>query len=51
MLKTTTCVAALLCAVATLAGAQMPQFQPATEAVLTNPDPGDWLMINRTFDQ
>src|SRR5262245_61166255 len=51
MLKTSTCVAALLCAVATLAGAQMSQFQPVTESVLTNPEPGDWLMINRTFDQ
>ena len=51
MLKTSTCVAALLCAVATLAGAQMSQFKPVTEAMLANPDPADWLMISRTFDQ
>ena len=30
---------------------QAPQFIPVTESVLTNPDPADWLMINRTFDQ
>ena len=30
---------------------QVPQFIPVTESVLTNPDPADWLMINRTFDQ
>src|SRR5437867_3806572 len=31
--------------------AQVPQFRPVTDAVLANPDPGDWLMINRTVDQ
>jgi len=31
--------------------AQAPQFRPVTDAMLANPDPGDWLMINRTFDQ
>src|SRR4051812_48645571 len=51
MLKKKTCVAALLCAIATNAGAQKWQFQPVTESVLSNPDPGDWLMLNRTFDQ
>src|SRR5262245_43468634 len=30
--------------------AQAPQFRPVTDAMLGNPDPGDWLMINRTFD-
>jgi alcohol dehydrogenase (cytochrome c) len=30
---------------------QAPEFKPVTESVLTNPDPADWLMINRTFDQ
>ena len=30
---------------------QVPQFIPVTESVLANPDPADWLMINRTFDQ
>ena len=31
--------------------AQAPQFRSVTDAMLANPDPGDWLMINRTFDQ
>ena len=26
-------------------------FKPVTEDVLTNPDPADWLMINRTYDE
>ena len=26
-------------------------FKPVTEAVLENPDPGDWLMLSRTFDE
>lgn len=30
---------------------QAPQFRPVTDSVLANPDPADWLMINRTFDQ
>src|SRR5215468_1218624 len=43
--------AAVLCALATHAAAQLPEFRPVTDAVLANPDPADWLMINRTFDQ
>src|SRR5256884_7607599 len=31
--------------------AQVPDFRPVTDAILANPDPADWLMINRTFDQ
>ena len=50
MLKRT-CAAALLTACATLALAQNPDFRPVTEEVLANPDPADWLMLNRTFDQ
>ena len=30
---------------------QAPEFKPVTESALTNPDPADWLMINRTFNQ
>ncbi len=30
---------------------QAPQFKPVTDSVLANPDPADWLMISRTFDQ
>jgi PQQ-dependent dehydrogenase (methanol/ethanol family) len=26
-------------------------FKPVTEAVLENPDPADWLMLSRTFDE
>jgi len=43
--------AAALCALATHAAAQLPEFRPVTDAVLANPDPADWLMLNRTFDQ
>src|SRR5215467_6660525 len=43
--------AAVLCALATHAAAQLPEFRPVTDAVLANPDPADWLMLNRTFDQ
>src|SRR5258708_23520743 len=31
--------------------AQVTDFRPVTDAVLANPDPADWLMLNRTFDQ
>ena len=31
--------------------AQVTDFRPVTDAVLANPDPADWLMISRTFDQ
>ena len=34
-----------------VAQAQIPPFKPVTEQVLLNPDPADWLMLNRTFDQ
>ena len=36
---------------ATGAGAQTPSFKPVTAAMLGNPDPADWLMINRTYDE
>ena len=31
--------------------AQEAEFTPVTDAMLQNPNPGDWLMINRTFDE
>ena len=31
--------------------AQEPEYTPVTDAMLLNPDPADWLMINRTFDE
>jgi glucose dehydrogenase len=29
----------------------MPAFVPVTDQVLANPDPADWLMVSRTFNQ
>ncbi len=52
MARVSTCLAAaLLSAVASHAFAQIADFKPVTEEVLANPDPADWLMISRTFDQ
>ena len=52
MARVSTCLAAaLLSAVASHAWAQTADFKPVTEEVLANPDPADWLMISRTFDQ
>ena len=51
MLTRTICAAALLAACTTLAAAQVRDFKPVTDQVLADPDPGDWLMLNRTFDQ
>ena len=28
-----------------------PAFVPVTDQVLANPDPGDWLMVSRTFNE
>jgi PQQ-dependent dehydrogenase (methanol/ethanol family) len=44
-------VAALLGTLTASASAQVASYKPVTDAVLANPDPGDWLMLNRTFDQ
>ncbi|MCC6886945.1 MAG: PQQ-binding-like beta-propeller repeat protein [Hyphomicrobiales bacterium] len=43
--------AVLLSAAASQALAQVADFRPVTEAMLENPDPADWLMLSRTFDQ
>src|SRR5262245_35935419 len=43
--------AALLLACTTLVAAQVRDFKPVTDEVLLDPDPADWLMLNRTFDQ
>ena len=52
MARLLSCVAAaLLSAVASHAVAQTSSFPPVTDAVLANPDPADWLMLSRTFDQ
>ena len=52
MARLSSCLAAaLLSAVASHAMAQTSSFPPVTDAVLANPDPADWLMLSRTFDQ
>jgi alcohol dehydrogenase (cytochrome c) len=43
--------AAVLGVVVTHAAAQTSNFRPVTEAILADPDPADWLMMNRTFDE
>jgi alcohol dehydrogenase (cytochrome c) len=52
MFKVSSCVfAAALSFCAIPVSAQIANFAPVTEEVLANPDPADWLMISRTFDQ
>ena len=56
MVRISACVsAAVLSLMVPQASAQkaptITDFRPVTEAILENPDPGDWLMVNRTFDQ
>ena len=42
---------ALLSCIATGAGAQSDSFEPVTTEMLVSPDPGDWLMLGRTYDE
>jgi alcohol dehydrogenase (cytochrome c) len=54
MTRISTSLAALLAAAFSLvphAQAQTNTFKPVTDAVLENPDPSDWLHLNRTIDQ
>src|SRR5213593_2805698 len=52
MIRAAPCIAAAVFSVlATPGAAQVTDFQPVTDAILANPDPADWLMLNRTFDQ
>lgn len=52
MARVSICLAAaVLSVVASQASAQTSDFKPVTEEMLANPDPADWLMISRTFDQ
>ena len=56
MIRLSSCIVAagalaVLGAFVTEAASQSTDFKPVTDAVLANPDPGDWLMLNRTFDQ
>src|SRR6516225_4146198 len=43
--------AALASMLATPLGAQTADFKPVTREMLANPPPGDWLMLNRTYDE
>ena len=44
--------AAILCAfLPATAIAQFKDFKPVTQEMLVNPDPADWLMMNRTLDE
>src|SRR5882672_2900760 len=52
MLRRYACLAAFsICSVAFATGVLAGEFKPVTEEVLVNPDPADWLMINRTYDE
>ena len=44
-------VAAAICVFATQAAAQTNGFEPVTRDMLVNPPAGDWLMLNRTYDE
>jgi len=56
MIRASSCIAAAVLGVfgttaAAQIAAQLTDFRPVTDAILANPDPADWLMISRTFDQ
>ena len=50
-LRTCSLAAASAALMMTNAFAQSNEFKPVTADMLTNPDPADWLMINRTYDE
>jgi alcohol dehydrogenase (cytochrome c) len=52
MIRLPFCIAAAaLSAFAMHASAQVRDFKPVTREMLANPHPGDWLMLNRTYDE
>jgi PQQ-dependent dehydrogenase (methanol/ethanol family) len=52
MLRRCAYLAALsVCVFAPAASTPAAEFKPVTAEVLLNPDPADWLMINRTYDE
>ena len=52
MIRISSCVTmAFVGVLATHVSAQVKDFKPVTEAMLLNPDPADWLMISRTYDE
>ena len=44
-------IAAILAGSAPTAWAQGKDFEPVTQEMLLNPDPADWLMLSRTYDE
>src|SRR5438094_9026639 len=40
-----------VCICALNLGAYTQSFVPVTDAMLSNPDPADWLMMSRTYDE
>ncbi len=42
---------AILFSVFMLGAAPVDNFIPVTDAMLENPDPADWLMVSRTYDE
>src|ERR1700746_352495 len=51
MVRASLCAVALVSMLATPRGAQPGDFKPVTREMLANPPPGDWLMLNRTYDE
>src|SRR6201984_1042109 len=51
MVRVSLFAAALASMLATPSGAQTGDFKPVTHEMLANPPPGDWLMLNRTYDE
>lgn len=51
MKRMTRMTAAVLSLAASSAIAQNDEFRPISEEMMQDPDPSDWLMINRTYDQ
>ncbi len=50
MIRASCCGAALLIgSLSAVAAAE--GFEPITKEMLTNPPPGEWLMLNRTYDE
>jgi alcohol dehydrogenase (cytochrome c) len=45
------CLSAVSVFVLASALGEAAEFKPVTEEVLLNPDPADWLMISRTYDE
>src|SRR5262249_22169320 len=51
MVRASLFAAALASMLATPLSAQTADFKPVTREMLANPPPGDWLMLNRTYDE